>query len=83
MELREVMVTSIPTVPVDAPLAEVAEILSRRHGSAVLVVADDGEVVGVVTEAALARALSRIVEEIEAAPGFRRARAGALGRLTA
>lgn len=83
MELRDVMISTIPTVQVDAPLPEVAEILARRSGSAVLVVAQDGEVVGVVTEAALARALGRIVEEIEAAPGFHRPRAGALDRLTA
>lgn len=64
--VREVMITAIPTVTVDASLPEVAEILAMRSGSAVLVVAEDGEVVGIVTEAVLATALSRIIEAGEA-----------------
>lgn len=64
--VREVMITSIPTVTVDASLPQVAEILAMRSGSAVLVVAEDGEVVGIVTEAVLADALSRIIETAEA-----------------
>jgi CBS domain-containing protein len=64
--VRDVMILSIPTVSIEASLPEVAEILAKRSGSAVLVVAEDGEVVGIVTEAVLAGALSRIVEAVEA-----------------
>lgn len=60
--VREVMISSVPTVTVDASLREVAEILAKRSGSAVLVVAENGEVVGIVTEAVLADALRWIVE---------------------
>lgn len=48
-----------------------------------LVVAEDGEVVGIVTEAVLEAALSRIVEASEAPRGAREPSKGEIGRLTA
>lgn len=61
MDVGDVMLRSVPTVAVDASLREVAEIMAQRSGSAVLVVDDEGEVVGVVTEAVLADALDMVI----------------------
>ena len=61
MDVGDVMLRSVPTVTVDASLREVAEIMAQRSGSAVLVVDDEGKVMGVVTEAVLADALDMVI----------------------
>ncbi len=66
MDVRDVMLSAIPTVTVQTPLREIAEIFSKQGGTAVLVVAEDGEVLGIVTEEVLAGALSRIIKAGEA-----------------
>lgn len=66
MDVRDVMLSAIPTVMVEASLQEIAEILAKQRGTAVLVVAEDGEVLGIVTEEMLAGALSRIIKASEA-----------------
>jgi predicted transcriptional regulator len=62
MHVRDVMFSSIRTVAADASVPEVAELLADQIGGAVLVVAEDGAVIGVITEVALARALDRLTE---------------------
>lgn len=81
--VREVMIHAIATVTADASLPEVARILAERPGSAVLVVTEDGEVVGIVTEAVLAAALGRIIEANEGVRGVRARFPGEIDRLTA
>jgi CBS domain-containing protein len=66
MDVRDVMLSAVPTVTVETPLREIAEILSKQRGTVVLVVAQDGEVLGIVTEEVLAGALSRIIKASEA-----------------
>ena len=83
MSVGEVMIHAIPTVTADASLPEVAGILAERPGSAVLVVAEDGEVVGIVTEAVLAAALGGIIEASEDVRGVRARLPGEIDRLTA
>jgi CBS domain-containing protein len=50
MNVRDVMTTDVVTVPPEQPLKEVAEILVEHGITGVPVVAEDGEVVGVVSE---------------------------------
>lgn len=66
MDVRDVMLSAVPTVTVETPLREIAEILSKQGVTVVLVVAEDGEVLGIVTEEVLAGALSRIIQASEA-----------------
>jgi CBS domain-containing protein len=54
-----------PRVGVETSLRETAAILAERTGSAVLVVDDQGAIVGIVTEAMLADALALIVRVTE------------------
>ena len=49
--VRDVMTRSFVSVRSDAPMAEVAEVLIRRRLRAIPVVGDDGEVIGMVTDA--------------------------------
>jgi CBS domain-containing protein len=49
--VRDVMTPNFVSVRSDAPMAEVAEILIRRRLRAIPVVGDDGEVIGMVTDA--------------------------------
>ena len=49
--VRDVMTRSLVSVRSDAPMAEVAEVLIRRRLRAIPVVGDDGEVIGMVTDA--------------------------------
>lgn len=83
LSVGEVMIHAIHTVTADTSLPEVSGILAERPGSAVLVVAEDGEVVGVVTEAVLAAALARIIEASEDVRGVRARLTGEIGRLSA
>lgn len=74
MDVRDVVLRSVPTVTVEASLREVAEIMARQGGSAVMVVDEAGKVLGVVTEAVLANALNRAFEASEPAERTRRSR---------
>lgn len=65
MDIRSLMLTEVPVVTPDASLREVAEILSRSRGAAVVVLGDDGEVLGLITEAVLAGVLDRIFDGAE------------------
>jgi CBS domain-containing protein len=51
MKVKDVMTTEVATVEPDASLKDVAELLAERRISGVPVVAAEGEVVGVVSEA--------------------------------
>jgi len=51
MKVKDVMTTDVATVPPDTPLKEVAALLAERRVSGVPVVAAEGDVVGVVSEA--------------------------------
>lgn len=51
MNVRDVMTTNVVTVAPQTPLKEVAELLVERRITGVPVVSDDGEVLGVVSEA--------------------------------
>jgi hypothetical protein len=62
MDVRDIVLRSVPTVEVQASLREVAAIMAEHAGSAVLVVDEKGKVLGVITEAVLASALSRVIE---------------------
>lgn len=62
MDVRDVVLRSVPTVWIDASLRQVADMMARVGGTAVLVVDEDGSVLGVVTEAVLAGVLDRMVE---------------------
>jgi CBS domain-containing protein len=66
------MLRSVPTVTVQASLREVAEIMAEHAGSAVLVVDEEGNVLGVITEAVLASALSRVIETSQPTEATRR-----------
>lgn len=50
MKVEDVMTTDVITVGLSAPLREVAGILIERRISGVPVVADDGEIAGIVSE---------------------------------
>lgn len=72
MDVRDVVLRSVPTVTAEATLREVAEIIAQQGGSAVLVVDEEGKVLGVITEAVLASALSRVFEASQPAAPTRR-----------
>ena len=74
MDVSDIVLRSVPTVTVHASLREVAEIMAQRGGGAVLVVDDEGKVMGVVTEAVLADALNTVVGASEPVVGPRRSR---------
>ena len=74
MDVRDIVLRSVPTVTVDASLREVAEIMAQRGGGAVLVVDDEGKVMGVVTEAVLADALNTLTEASGSVERTRRSR---------
>jgi CBS-domain-containing membrane protein len=63
MDVRDIVLRSVPTVTVQVSLREVAEIMAEHAGSAVLVVEEEGKVLGVITEAVLASALSRVIRQ--------------------
>ena len=71
MEVRDIVLRSVPTVTVEASLRDVAEIMAEHAGSAVLVVDEEGKVLGVITEAVLAGALSRVIEASQPAGATR------------
>jgi CBS domain-containing protein len=50
MKVREIMTTPVITAPADMPLGDVAELLAKRHITAVPIVDDEGAVVGLVSE---------------------------------
>ncbi len=54
MDVGDIVLRSVPTVTVQASLREVAQIMAEHAGSAVLVVDEEGKVLGVITEAVLA-----------------------------
>jgi CBS domain-containing protein len=55
MKARDVMTPNVVTVPVDAPVPEIATLLLERRISAVAVLERDGTVAGVVSEGDLIR----------------------------
>jgi CBS domain-containing protein len=60
---RELMTPDVVTIPPDAPVMVAARLLWERRISAVPVVADNGAVLGIVTEADLIRRLAAMVEK--------------------
>ncbi len=48
--LRDVMTRGVVTVPLDATVKEVAAMLNRQGLSAVAVISDDGEAMGVISD---------------------------------
>jgi CBS domain-containing protein len=48
--LRDVMTRGVVTVPMDATVREVATMLSKQGLSAVAVISDDGEAMGVISD---------------------------------
>jgi CBS domain len=48
--VRDIVLRSVPTVTVETSLREVAEIMAEHAGSAVLVVDEEGKVLGVITK---------------------------------
>jgi CBS domain-containing protein len=54
MEIREVMTASIVSAPADARVRAVAEIMRERNVGSVVLVDDDGEAVGFITDRDLA-----------------------------
>jgi len=50
MKAADIMTTTLVTVPPDMPVGKVAEVLALQRFGSVPVVANDGEVLGVVTE---------------------------------
>ena len=73
LRLRDIMTTDVVSVPPDATLREVAEVLAERQVSGAPVV-DGGRVVGVITATDLVR-----FESPEAAPRPRRPAQGGRG----
>ena len=71
MRVEDVMTTDVVTARPETPLKEVAKQLGERGISGLPVVDDDGEVVGVISEADV------LVKETGSTPGRR----GVLGRL--
>jgi CBS domain-containing protein len=55
MKARDVMTPKVVTVPVDAPVRDIATVLLERRISAVAVVDGAGHAVGVVSEGDLIR----------------------------
>ncbi len=55
MQVRDIMTTAVATVTRDTPVADVVNLLLQRHISAVPVVDDDGNVLGMVSEGDLLR----------------------------
>jgi CBS domain-containing protein len=72
MDVRDIVLRSVPTVKVQASLREVAAIMAEHAGSAVLVVDEEGNFLGVITEAVLASALSRVIEASQPSGATRR-----------
>ena len=54
MEIREVMTGSVVTAGTDAPVRHVAEIMRERNVGSVVLVDDDGEAIGFITDRDLA-----------------------------
>ena len=50
MKVREIMTTPVITAPADMPIGDVADLLAKRHITAVPIVDTDGTVVGLVSE---------------------------------
>jgi CBS domain-containing protein len=50
MKVREIMTTPVVTAPADMPIGEVAELLAKRHITAVPIVDGEGTVLGLVSE---------------------------------
>lgn len=67
MRARDIMTTDLATVSPEAPIAEVAALLSERGVSGAPVVAADGALLGIVTESDLLR---RIAAERDRPPGW-------------
>ncbi|HEX9717625.1 MAG TPA: CBS domain-containing protein [Actinomycetota bacterium] len=65
MKVQEFMLTDVPVVKVGASLRDVAAVLAEHEASAVIVVDETGEVVGVVSETVLASVLKRITDDAE------------------
>ena len=65
MKVQEFMLTDVPVVKVGASLRDVAAVLAKHEASAVIVVDETGEVVGVVSETVLASVLKRITDDAE------------------
>ena len=54
MEIREVMTETVVTAPPDSPVRHVAELMRERNVGSVILVDDDGVLVGFVTDRDLA-----------------------------
>lgn len=78
MHARDIMTTAVVTVQPDTPVAEIARLLAGRGISAVPVIAEDGRIAGIVTEADLVRRLAG--DDAAGRPGWF---AGLLGRRAA
>lgn len=65
MKARDVMLTSVAAVRPDAPLREVAASMAEEGGVSVLVVDQAGEVIGIISEAMLGEALTKICQAQE------------------
>lgn len=54
MEIREVMTESVVTAGADVPVRQIAEIMRERNVGSVVLVGDDGDLVGFITDRDLA-----------------------------
>ncbi len=54
MEIREVMTESVVTAAADVPVRHVAEVMRERNVGSVVLVGEDGELVGFITDRDLA-----------------------------
>ncbi len=59
MQAQDVMTTNVVTVARDTPVTEIAKLLLERQISAVPVVADDGQLLGIVSEGDLIHGLGQ------------------------
>jgi CBS domain-containing protein len=59
MEAKHLMTTDVVTITPETPVHEIASLLANQGISAVPVIAEDGRMVGFVTEADLVRRLAR------------------------
>lgn len=63
MQARDLMSTNVVTVPPETPVRAIARLLASRHISSVPVIAPDGQVLGIVTEADVLRRLAGAAEK--------------------
>ena len=65
-KVREIMTTSVITVPMSASVKEVVKILAQEHITAAVVVAPNNEAIGVISEMDIVKAFNEDLDKLTA-----------------